>query len=145
VEFAHETFCNRPTYGGFKEGLADKDPKISSEYNQRILGSGIRTSTHLHLNTLAKRYKDLQGNSKKDGGAILCSIVKDLKPPKSVSLDAHGPIIVVPHFGTIYLGEMLVEKHTRLLSMIRLEMGSPDAARITVAAGEGAPLGYPPQ
>jgi hypothetical protein len=49
--------------------------------------------------------------------------------------------IVVPNFGRIFLGEYFVEKHSRELTMIRLELGSPGAGSIAVcgAQGDGRP------
>lgn len=52
-----------------------------------------------------------------------------------------GCRIVIPGFGKIYLGEFFAEPHSRELSMIRVELGSPEAGKIVVCGvqGDGRP------
>jgi hypothetical protein len=142
VEYAHGTFAKQPTYEGFKKRLKSRDLECS----QRLIGSGIaKNGKHPHLQPLRDRYDALLKDPEKDGGMVLCSIVKSLKPRKTGELEVHGSIIVVPHFGTIYLGEILLSQSTRLMNMLRLEMGSPDAGSLAVGFLEGTGTGYPPQ
>ena len=75
---------------------------------------------------------------------VLCSMVKSLKPRKTGEMKVHGPIIVVPHFGTIYIGEILLSQNTRFVNMLRLELGSPDAGSVVAGFTEGTGTGYPP-
>ena len=80
-------------------------------------------------------------------GAILCSIV-DLKNMKSecpgVVRRGHG--FVIPKFGKLFLGEILLEHGQRTLTMVRFELGSPVAGSGTVVAlnGNGSPIPPPP-
>lgn len=49
--------------------------------------------------------------------------------------DGHG--IYVPGFGTIYLGEYLVSRHARRLTMLRVELGCPVEGTIVSGYGDG--------
>ena len=72
----------------------------------------------------------------------MTSFVTSVTNINSKDIDNWGPIIKVPHFGTIYLGEVLVSFGQRRVNMIRLELGSPDAGSFIfgTAGGNGAPF-----
>src|ERR1700694_821447 len=73
VEYAHATFRSEPTYAKFKERLIGND----TEYFKQLIVSGIGTNgKYPHLKPLHDRYEALLKNPEKDGGMILCSIVK---------------------------------------------------------------------
>jgi len=65
-------------------------------------------------------------------GVILCSLVKSLKV-ECPGVEVQGHVITVPHFGKIYIGELLVEPGFKRLSMMHLELGSPQAGLLTAA------------
>jgi len=68
--------------------------------------------------------------------------VSDVADINSPNIGVWGPIIKIPHFGTIYLGEVLVSFGQRRVNMIRLELGSPDAGSFIfgTASGNGQPF-----
>lgn len=56
-------------------------------------------------------------------GTIVKSIRWDGNPHPGVTIDHHS--IVVPEFGRIFFGELLITDESRRLTMVRLELGSP--------------------
>ena len=78
-------------------------------------------------------------------GAILCSIV-DLKKmtTECPGVKRKGHSFVIPKFGTLFLGEILLEHGRRTLTMVRFELGSPVAGTGTVVALDGNGTPYPP-
>jgi hypothetical protein len=61
------------------------------------------------------------------GGTIYTTIVRDIrwtgKPYPGARIDEHT--VVVPEFGRIFFGELLVSAVERRLTMVRFELGSP--------------------
>lgn len=102
--------------------------------NLRISGCPVDVQFDHELFLKHKTFEDLRKNLaglKKSGrmaeeshGVILCSLVKSVKV-ECPGLEVQGHVIIVPHFGKIYLGEVLIEVGFKRLSMMRLELGSP--------------------
>lgn len=78
-------------------------------------------------------------------GAILCSIV-DLKKMTTTcpGVERKGHSFVIPKFGKLFLGEILLEHRRRTLTMVRFELGSPVAGSGTVVQLDGNGQPYPP-
>ncbi len=70
----------------------------------------------------------------------ICSLVEKIET-KLQGVDAKRHLIEVPNFGKIFLAEVLAYPGTRTLTMLRLELGSPHVADLTVAetGGNGQP------
>ncbi|RXH54811.1 hypothetical protein [Granulicella sibirica] len=60
--------------------------------------------------------------SLRDGGSVLCSIVKEV-PVKSPLVN-YGHVVRVPDFGNVFLGELLVSPKQTHITMLRAELGS---------------------
>ena len=78
-------------------------------------------------------------------GMIRCSLVKELKPPTCPGIARHGHcghVLEVPEFGKVYLAEVVFEYGRRRLTMLRIELGSPNGGGVTVA--EAHSNGRPP-
>jgi hypothetical protein len=60
-------------------------------------------------------------------GVVYTTIVKELRwekrPFPGARIDGHS--VIVPDFGTVYFGELLVHSTERRLTMVRFELGSP--------------------
>ena len=69
-------------------------------------------------------------------GTIYATIVKSIKWDGKPFPDAEidGNIVIVPDFGRIYFGELLICAHTRSLTMVRMTLGS-DAGGHAAAGG----------
>ncbi len=62
----------------------------------------------------------------------LCSLVEKIDAPK-LRVDSKKHVIEVENFGKIFLAEVFAAPGTRTLTMLRLELGSPHVADLTVA------------
>lgn len=66
-------------------------------------------------------------------GIILTTVVSNIawegKPPSGVSIERNS--IKIDNFGTLYLGELIIEEGLRRLTLVRFQLGSP-------FGGEGA-------
>jgi hypothetical protein len=71
-------------------------------------------------------------------GTVRCTIVQKIEwdGPKHPDAEIHGHVVVVRDFGKIYFGEMFISAHSRRLTMVRFQLGSPDGGEVTVADGE---------
>lgn len=54
-------------------------------------------------------------------GSVLCSLVKKVEVEEPAK--AYGHVILVPDFGNIFFGELLVTRFSAQLTMLRMEMG----------------------
>lgn len=92
---------------------------------------------------LRERYNWFAGDKFPESkGIVLCSLVKDIKS-NCGDLRIYGNVIVVPQFGTVYLGETLLKIYEREVTMLRLELGSPTAATTVGPSGGGGGTGFP--
>ena len=115
VDFDHELFLKMETFADVR-----KEFESNSEF-RKIAQDPFQS-----------------GTSQKPGpcGVLLCSLVKSIETTcPGIKIQGHG--IVVPKFGTIFLGEFLAEHGKRTLTMIRLELGSPVSGSGVVAQVSG--------
>lgn len=79
-------------------------------------------------------------------GAILCSIV-DLKKMTTTcpGVERRGHSFVIPRFGKLFLGEILLQHSRRTLTMVRFELGSPVSGAGTVVQLDSNGSPYPPK
>ncbi|MCU1237243.1 MAG: hypothetical protein JWP63_5210 [Candidatus Solibacter sp.] len=79
-------------------------------------------------------------------GAVRCTIVKKIEwegaPVPKVEI--HGHVVYIPDFGKVYFGEMFITGHSRRLSMVRFQLGSPDGGEIVAADGDVPGSTFPP-
>jgi len=99
---------------------AANDPKFIRSYGQHL----VTTAT-------------IEGQRRKAGlisssGVIYTTIVEKItwkgKPYPGASIDGHS--VIVPDFGTIFFGELLIASSERRLTMARFELGSPDGGYV---------------
>jgi hypothetical protein len=91
-------------------------------------------------NWVANRYASDDVDAKiEERGVVLCSIVKTItgKFPGA----CYGHIIEVPDLGRLFLGEILVDRNTHRLIMLRAELGS--SATGNASAGSASIEGRP--
>jgi hypothetical protein len=109
--------------------------------NFRIAGCPVEVEfdhelflNHKTFDTLSKKLaspKKPGKRSDESGGVILCTFVKTLKVD-CPGVEVNGHVITVPHFGKIYVGEVLVEPRFKRLSMLHLQLGSPQEGLLNV-------------
>jgi hypothetical protein len=77
---------------------------------------------------------------------IYTSIVKELrwigKPHPTATLDGH--CLYVPDFGRVFFGEMLIDRSSRRLTLLRAHLGSPIGLRVGFADVGSNGSWYPP-
>jgi hypothetical protein len=66
-------------------------------------------------------------------GTALCSIVGHVRVE---GLTTHANVVVVPQFGRVHLGELLVQADSRRLSMLRVDLGCPLMGAVVADAVE---------
>jgi hypothetical protein len=79
-------------------------------------------------------------------GTVKCTLVQDIcwDGPEHPTAKIHGHVVVVPHFGKIYFGEMLITGDSRRLTMVRFQLGSDDGGEVTAGDGQTNGTTYPP-
>lgn len=73
-------------------------------------------------------------------GTVLTSIVGNVRVD---GLASYANCVVVPGFGRVYLGELLIQEDSRRLTMLRLDLGSPGEGKIVMDATETNGHTYP--
>ncbi|HUL36017.1 MAG TPA: hypothetical protein VL128_19185 [Candidatus Eisenbacteria bacterium] len=92
----------------------------------------LDTPTYDHLSKKVAGAKKSGKMAQESNGVIVCSLVKSMEID-CPGITVEGHVITVPHFGKIYVCEIIAEPGKRLLSMLRLELGSPDAGMLAIA------------
>lgn len=122
------------------EGLRinDQDVKVT-----------LRHDLLVKCKTFADLAKGIAGDKKSgkivgfddDRKVALCSLVERIET-KLGGVDVKQHVIEVKNFGKIFLAEVFTSPGTRTLTMLRLELGSPHVAELTVAeaSSNGQPM-----
>ncbi len=116
---------------------------VGSEFhNLRIHGHEIKVALRHKLLSDSETFEQLRNKvaSDKDSGRIatiedgvaICSLVDRIETDLP-GVDPRRHIFQVPNFGKLSLAEVFAEHGRRVLTMIRLELGSPHVADLTVA------------
>lgn len=114
----------------------------SDFHNLRVLGHELKITLRHKLLGDSETFEDLRNRvaTDKDSGKIaviedgvaICSLVEKIETDLP-GVEPRQHIFRVPNFGKISLAEVFAEHGRRVLTMIRLELGSPHVADITVA------------
>ena len=79
-------------------------------------------------------------------GTVKCTIVQAIRwdgaPHPTATI--HGHVVRVPDFGKIYFGEMFITGDSRRITMVRLQLGSPQGGEVVAAEGETNGNDFPP-
>ena len=94
-----------------------------------------------------------QGNKQGgSGGSVVCSIVREAIVKDSIVKEANrefplrpfGSVFEVPDFGRIFLGELLVDRTSYQLTMVRLELGCSGQGNLSASTAKANGGTYPP-
>lgn len=124
--------------------------------NLRLGGFEVKVTLRHDLLVNSKNFAELKDNLKRDkkpdrltsidDGVALCSLVEKIEVDpglkKLAGFEIDGHVLTIPHFGKIALAEVLAEPGTITLTMLRLELGSPDGGGGT--GGQTRTNGQPP-
>jgi len=142
VHLDHELFCECDTFAGFKQRYK-KDKEFRKKTRKQFLWGDYGSDTPQFLKDRFKWHtgEDTPPEAK---GIAPCHMVKAIEHDQAGTLKTYGNLIMVPQFGQIYLGEMILQHGTRQLTMMRLELGSPIGGSITVGGVTANGTGWPP-
>src|SRR5579864_2676360 len=143
VDLVHNVFHDLPTYAACKDDWAKGK---SSRLRGTLVGNAIDPAPQLtdpwHLREVHSGcQKQLNDPSLKQ--TVLCSFVQKVTISNAGEIKTWGPIIKIPHFGTVYLGEVILCPGHRRINMFRLHMGSPDGGNYIGPSGGTNGTGYP--
>jgi hypothetical protein len=123
----------------------------SEFHNLRVHGHELKVTLRHKLLSDSETFDALQNRvaSDKDSGKIavvdkgvaICSLVEKIETDLP-DVNPRQHIFRVPNFGRFSLAEVFAEHGRRVLTMIRLELGSPHVADLTVAEAstDGKPV-----
>jgi hypothetical protein len=160
VELDTGLFCKHDTFSSVLAACADPDHPIHSCLLANQLGA-VTEDIHPRLFHFAKGLKDLptdhsmywyslaydkDARSAKDAQkAQAQDKTQDAqKTPKDPERQSFGSVIYVPHFGSIHLAELIIEKNARRLNMLRIHMGSPIEGDMILGSAFSNGTTYPP-
>jgi hypothetical protein len=91
---------------------------------------------------LPRRQERLFTSVPKAKGPMLCTIVQEIAwdGPPHPDATIQGNAVVIPRFGTIYFGELVVNEYSRNLNMVRVQLGATASGRMS----ENSPVPFPP-
>ena len=140
VDFHLSLFEEHNTHAKFKNRF-DDDANFRTQMRRQFLwgdvdGDGVP-------DFLEEQYKftNAQKSLPESKGIVPCSVVKGVKGGKGFRAFNH--VLVIPDFGKLFLGELLMQPQARQLTMMRFELGSPVAGRISVSGGQGNGVPWP--
>jgi hypothetical protein len=142
VEMDHKTFVDCPTHAHFHAAWKKDKKTIVSRLMGSTLKSPPKAGDPLHLREIYQGF-DQQRKAADLKETVLCSFVQKVNGIEGAEIDNWGPIIRIPQFGTLYLGEVICCTGHRRVNMFRLQLGSPDCAGITGGGGGGNGGSYP--
>ena len=123
VELATAAFQQLDTY--CKVRLAADDPRFQRENGDCLLMSSVSDG----------QPAPPVGRLVEGPAGIYATIVKSIRwngdPFPGATIDHHQ--LTVPNFGTIFFGEIFIKRYSRRLTMMRLELGSPDGGDVAFA------------
>ena len=124
--------------------------------NLRLGGFDVKVTLRHDLLINSRNFAELKDNLKRDkkpdkltsldDGCACCSLVEKIEVDPGLQrlkgFEINGHILTVPHFGKLALAEVLAEPGTITLTMLRMELGSPDGGGGT--GGQTRTNGQPP-
>jgi hypothetical protein len=125
-------------------------------HNLRIRGFEVKVKLRHKLLEDCDNFEKLRGKveeekeSKKpvrfDQGAAICTLVESIETDLPKAPGSHGHVLEVPNFGKITIAEIFAVQGSRTVTMLHLELGSPQTANMTVseAGTNGRPWPPPP-
>jgi hypothetical protein len=131
---------------------------LGSEFvNLRIAGQKLEIKLRHDLFLNCETFKKLRDKLDADkasgheadtyGEVALCSFVEDIETQNLSGVEKIGRhILNIKHLGTISFGEVFATPGSRTVTMMRIHLGSPDGALLTIAQActNGRPWPPPP-
>lgn len=141
VELDHELFSECATYLGFRARYIE-DAVFRKRVRKQFLWGDYDPGTPEFLKDRFK-WHTMEDTPPESKGLVPCTLVKSVKHDQPNVLQTYGNVILVPQFGKIFLGEVILKKGTRQLTMLRVELGSPVGGSLVICGGGGNGNGWP--
>jgi hypothetical protein len=139
VELDNDLFNRLGTFSSFKQEY-EQNQQSREMMQARFLWGKPKSDVPEFLR---ERYKWFSGDGFPESkGIALCSLVKDFKT-NCTEIKRYGHVIEVPQFGKIYIAEMMLKRHERDVTMLRVELGSPIGGSSSNAEASGGGTTYP--
>ncbi len=140
VEIDDTLFGDLNTYGKFKDKF-DRDQTFKKDMRRRFLWGDLQPNEVPDCWREQYDFAEKQKSLPKAGGVVPCSVVKGTSGGSGFQTFRH--ILVIPNFGVLFLGEVLMQDFARRLTMMRFKLGSPQAGDVTVASAETNGTNWP--
>jgi len=111
------------------EGLEIDGQPVAVKLRHKVLVDN--TSHDALLKSLESDKKSGRISVRKDRKVAICSLVDQIDT-KLAGVDSKHHVITIKYFGKIFLAEIYTEPGTKTLTMIRLQLGSPHVADLTI-------------
>jgi hypothetical protein len=82
---------------------------------------------------IVERFGWMNSKEPREDGLVLCSLVDSVE--EEIPGRPFGWVVVIPDFGRVFLGELLVTRATVQLSMVRAELGCNVGGQVTGGGG----------
>jgi hypothetical protein len=141
VQIDHDLFCQCDTYGEFKRRYKD-DADFRKKTRKQFMWGDYDADTPQFLKDRFKWHTG-QDTPPESKGIAPCTMVKAVVHDQPATLKTYGNVMIVPQFGKIFFGEMVLENSTRSVTMLRLALGSPVDGDVEIGGGTTNGTGYP--
>ena len=140
VEMNDLLFADLNSFTRFKDKF-DSDSNFHTEMRRQFLWGDLQPNEIPDFLQEQYKFTSAQKSVPESKGIVPCSAVKNVKGSGSFQMFRH--ILVIPDFGKLFLGELLLEKNAKRLTMMRFVLGSPVAGELTVGGGGADGSGWP--
>jgi hypothetical protein len=126
VEIDYDAFGKCPTHGALLKAAAD--PQFTEQHGGCFFIDKLAAVAALLRAPALRQSSD----------TIFATIVKSIQwtGEKYPGATIEGNSVIVPDFGTIFFGEILISSFSRRLTMLRLDLGSPVGGFVACAEVE---------
>ena len=137
VEIDFDLFSQCDTYATFNTTYV-QDETFRTRVRKQFLWGDYAPDTPQFLQDRFQWHTE-QGTPPESKGSEPCTLVKSVTHDQPNVLKTYGNVIIVPQFGTVYLGEVILKDGERSVNMLRIVLGSTPSTGIaprTVSAAE---------
>ena len=118
----------------------DTKEKLATGFTQHL------HQRHAHLFLRPGSHSTAPERLPEAGGVAKCTLVQEMAwadaPHPTATIDGHA--LIIPDFGKVFFGEMVITECSRRLTMVRCQLGSEDGGELSAAEGEANGHTWPP-
>jgi hypothetical protein len=118
----------------------DTKEKLAAGFTQHL------RQRHAHMFLRPGSHSTAPERLPEAGGVAKCTLVQEMAwadaPHPTATIDGHA--LIIPDFGKVFFGEMVITECSRRLTMVRCQLGSEDGGELSAAEGEANGHTWPP-